>query len=525
LGIVFQKWQIFTARFTIRGLKKFNLTFSSVGLALLMGGIACGVFLLYLSKWGLGFEPDSVNYLDAAESLLVHGTLGHWLVYWPPLLPISLSIISKLVGIEVKDAAIVLQALLFSSNLALIYLMFQRAFKSHLVGVFCFTLFANIDSFLSIHFILYSEPLYLTFTLFGWLIYVSSFRNNNKYDCRLILVGISFSLATLTRYIGIMALPTLMLMELFKLRQYGVRLLLKRILTVSVSYCIPFFSWVLFKFVFIGESTHRSLNLHPLSAKQLRVFLETVAHHFGFSNVSIFSVMISLIGIHWVYKMCSAKRKGYYIRDCVSTRPWEGIAFFFSFAYLSLFCVVISVMDSSIRLDERTLIPIFPFILLFVLSTIQDGIKINQQTKVLISCLCLTFLFVHHIGYSYKFVKKFKENGLEYNNKDWNTSNTLIYLKSNKSKLHSSVFSNDPHALRFHLGRYYRYLPRKYNPQTKILNENFEVRMKKLKQDIANGKAMVVYFTERKRPNYASLLEMQKFGIHPKKVFNDGVIY
>ncbi len=169
------------------------------------------VILAGTSTYGAGISPDSVGYIATARSMAAgDGAVsydGAPMVLWPPLYPAFLAGIHYVSGVDPLSSAPIVNAVLFGVIIYLSYLLFLRHSESSrafpLVGAA-----SVLVSFPLVHVSLsaWSEPLFIVLVLV--YLVTSEFYLARGTARLLLVVSLSAALACLTRYIGVVLIPT-----------------------------------------------------------------------------------------------------------------------------------------------------------------------------------------------------------------------------------------------------------------------------------------------------------------------------
>lgn len=107
-------------------------------LAFILTGLVAGVVLFIMMPFGPGLSPDSIAYMQTAESL--RSGQGYWvyeapMTHFAPLYPTALAVMSGL-QLRMITAGRVLQAGIFAMNVALfMYLVWIATRRNWIAGV------------------------------------------------------------------------------------------------------------------------------------------------------------------------------------------------------------------------------------------------------------------------------------------------------------------------------------------------------------------------------------------------------
>ena len=198
-------------------------------------------------NWGVGVSHDSVFYLSSAENFLEGagisrvggGNVAKPLTHFPPLYPLSLSLVGFFLG-DVNQAANWIASLFFAINttlvMALIYLG-VNSLKTAFVGALIVIISPMI---LDVHFEAMSEPIYLTFCFLS-IGFLASYLRNEKRGFFLAAAAASAG-AYLTRYVGVTVVVTGMISLLLFYPASWKRKIQKAFLYGLIG-AVPIISW------------------------------------------------------------------------------------------------------------------------------------------------------------------------------------------------------------------------------------------------------------------------------------------
>jgi len=344
-----------------------------------------GFFLILVltSKYGIGFSSDSLFFVSASKSLLAgDGYLkytGAYYIKWPPLYPTivaisSLGLFSVVTVMRYLGAVLFGATIFFSGFLA--YKILHTKILSVLSSLFILLSFPLIRVF----FYAWTEPLFILLVLLFFIALIEFVRNNNVSF--LVLTGFFFSMATLTRYIGVIliipaVIAILVLADHFKFKKR----LLYSVLFTFFSF-LPLGIWVLRNYLLSDTLTgFRLPSTFPLSLNLYRFFDNTEGwlflstDFFGRSLRILFIravVFIFLPAVFLIFvKKCKRLGKNYF----------KSLTLIYSFVIFYSISLVASA--SLVAIDPvgyKFLSPIYPFFFLFITFVIDFGASILKGT-------------------------------------------------------------------------------------------------------------------------------------------------
>ena len=272
----------------------------STNLILWLSSISLFAFLLVLmstSQWGIGIFPDSLVYFKTADQLYQNTAVlfsdnirdpNLLATHYPPLYPVFLSLPRLLFGQELTPR--ILHALFFAINAFLVGLCVRISVRNALfLPIACSVLFVFSDISLNLHTIAHSEPLFMVFTLSGF-IFLALFSESDKWHC-LLLSAFSLSLAVLTRYLGVVAIGTAVLYILLFYRKPIRKKLILSVAYLTASF-IPIGLWLFRNYLVFGKFTSRELFSSFFLSRMI-----------FFRDVLVFPGFFSGRGVVWVFFM------------------------------------------------------------------------------------------------------------------------------------------------------------------------------------------------------------------------------
>lgn len=205
--------------------------------------------LAVTQRHGVGASLDSVVYAETATSFVTRRTLDVPLTWWdsdtsraplshfPPLLPLALAAIGEATGVSPYVAARWLNAACIFSTLLLATLPIATSPFALFVA---WALLVG-PSFMTNHWWLWSEPLFLSLSLASMRIFAAGPFSRARFP-RPVLLGVCCGLATLTRYAGVSLFLGFALLLLCSKASSGARL--RRLLGYGVAYAATVAPWV-----------------------------------------------------------------------------------------------------------------------------------------------------------------------------------------------------------------------------------------------------------------------------------------
>jgi hypothetical protein len=401
--------------------QKIMLRSSRTLLTVLIAVAFCGVgLLLFHTRHGPGITGDSVSYVMGAENVILgrgySRTAGGGeavpITGFPPGYTTALVLFSW-ISRDFFSVGRILNALLFGLNIFLsgfILWKFTRSTATALIG----SLFLLLsEDLIHAHAWVMSEGLFLTLSLLGIFSFVNYFGSSRK--AHFVTGALLFSAATLTRYVGIALICAAGLFVLIASNK-ALRKRIQDLLILGVISCIPVVMWLLRNASLEGTATNRELGFHPPSWELIRTFLGSVnAWVFPFRlglpdwiRAPISVIVLVIIPLFIFYRMIL--RKDYLSDEGEKT----GLEFLptYLLLYIPFYSVVLiantTFLDAgtSTAGAARYLTPIFPIVVLFVLSLSYRYIiwKAIPQLVRTTAILLATLILGMYAGRAYQFV-------------------------------------------------------------------------------------------------------------------------
>ncbi len=239
-NIVEQKMNVFMWR--IKELQKSDYGILFFLILILAFAVRLGIWAAYLNNPGHFFLPDTLSYLEPGRHLLLNGSFPSFLR--TPVYPLFLAAVSIIVSSDPAILALV-HIVISLITIVLIYDLSLRMFglKTALLAMLFMAL--DITSAISANQIL-SETLFTLFLMIC-IIWLSHFQRKGKVEhtnfTTIALIGIGFSVLTLTRPIAVFLFIIIAGWLYFTLKKYKKNLLKIIILFSIFSMLLPV-SWI-----------------------------------------------------------------------------------------------------------------------------------------------------------------------------------------------------------------------------------------------------------------------------------------
>ena len=481
---------------------------------------------------------DSVVFLDAAENVRsgqgvvlsgsypnLEPTLGDRpgfpLVHWPPLYPGGLAAASAAVGDPVEGAR-ALQALLLVGNLALFGVLVWRLTGSRLGAVAAMAVFVISPAGIERHLDVASEPLFMLL-LFSGLESLALYLTGRGVGWLVAAVGL-LGAALLTRYAG---LPVLVV-AFAVLVAFGTGSSARKLARgawVTAAVAAPLGLWLVRNAADAGTATGREVGWHVPGADDVRSAFGYVAGWFapmGFppalrAAVALAVVVLLAFALRPVLPRLVSRRE-----RVVRVTALVGLAA----AYLAFLLISRTIADSENPLDDRGFAPAY-FALAAVgaaavvhaLARLGDGVGLARRASVIAAAVVVAASYTATTAQD---VLDVEETG--YLGRRWRGSETLAQVRT--LPLSQTVFSDEPEAIFFLLDRRASSIPVRDDPIADRPHDAYVVQLRRLREQIARGTALVVLFDGERReylPDDEELLA--RTGLVRLRRTGDGVLY
>lgn len=449
--------------------------------------LAC-IQLLWVTALGPGVHEDSYSYMDTAWSFL-HGygflrdgkPMTHFTPGYPMLLAFSYIVDGNLV-----QAARWLHVLLYGINMVLIgvaaYTISERSVLALLIAPVVVMLSGEL---LVVYSTAASESPFIALALASFILL--SMHIKDPRQTLLLTAAVLLGLAMVTRYVGITLLPAVIASLWLTDRQprlYRIR----DCFLLSVVSSVPLAAWIVRNLILVGNPTDRTPAFHPISLHDLKVLVSNLCNFFfpgDFSPWFKVAVLVSIAAVAIVQLLRQ--------QTSVAAKTLLAVLAIFCAVYISFLFVSMSFIDASTEFEYRILAPVAVFILAAAVAVCFKIASTADRTWV--RWLSGAFVF-SVIGANapehWRMASDLHRNGYYYSSRKWRDSETLAFVRSVPQPV--TLYSNQPHAIGYLLGRRARMLPDKVSPLSLIPVKNHPQLLGSMCDDVARNGAMVVYF-------------------------------
>jgi len=336
-------------------LNKFELAFCLGYFVLALG------LCLYSTPGGSLFSSDSIGYVQQAEGIYKNNnflTINHAPLY-PTLIAFAMGL-----GLTSEQSAAIIPIIFYSLlgfPLFLLGRIISRPITGYLsciASLFCSKYLLYVSTYA------WTEMPYIFFTVVA-ILFVAIF-NRYGYVSSINIAAIFIFLATLTRYIGFVLIPVGIIIIAMNIKDF--KKALKTILSFSLISIVPVGIWTLVQMTNASNAyvMTTTVPIRPFSTTihQFRVNLEQLFYN-DYGSIALIVMLFVVIAIIAIYLN---KRLTAFAKDTI---PLAG--------YIAIYCIMMILMNTSYgnytltnALHLRYIIPIIPFVVLFVFSSFSD---------------------------------------------------------------------------------------------------------------------------------------------------------
>ena len=475
-------------------------------MALAVIAIAGILLLRYVTPFGLGLFNDSDAYIGGAQNILAgHGYTrmagdGAYkpVTNNPPMYPFIL-MPALLAGLQPLRAAWWVAAVFFAANIVLVGFMVRRITGSAVLGIVGAVLFPISQTFLYIHTLALSEPVFLFNYLLSLFFLANYFQNDRKGW--LVLAGVTASFTYLARYVGVSLYGTAILALLvfnsdWKKRLNGILLFLAGGLPAVAV-------WTVRNFLASGNAANRTILYHPIPTQKIldglhNFWLWLLPERFGFVDkllpfwdIVFFVLLLGLVaGIVWgiLFIHHNSIRAGNSSVRLILIVAMQAVLF------LATLVFTLTFLDASPIFEPRIIMPflicVFFLIFAFLAWLWQQKVWLAKAATVfLILALAASFIedtkgFVHDLHLA----------GQGYAASSWVNSDTMQAVRELP---HVLIYSNKIMAISLLTDRTAFILPSPTNPATVTYRTDYASEVNRVRQQVLAQKAVMVIFDYR----------------------------
>lgn len=438
--------------------------------------------VLMATPWGLGITPDSLHYLRAARSFAGGEGLAAFSPQWPPAYPMAIAMVSALPA-DLMLGARWLNALAAAGSILLLALIGRRCGWRPLATVPLVLLVGLQAGFLHVHYLMWSEPLFLFFCL-GNVFFLHAVLANPKRLASWFGMVLCMALAIQVRYAGFF----LLLLNAGSLLLLLPRGNLFKRLSMIVAACglglLPALAWMAHNRLQGEQAVNRVLAWHSPSGKHLGLLGHTVAVWFRVPETLGLVVFVALLALAF-WRAAKAATTASSGSAELHRRLMPSILGMYVIAYTTFLALSIAFVDHHTPLGERILFPLFPLAWLLLLDFfVRLGHRFVRWTSLALLSAVLAFgAFVGWID-----LQANREEGQGLTSRRVQTMPVLAWLRQIPADL--PIVSNGPDLCTIYLRRDSQMLPRRLDPKSTLPDPSWRGKLDSLTQ----GPTVVVHF-------------------------------
>ena len=437
-------------------------------------GAVVSSLVLTATASGLGMTPDSVQYLGAATGLLEGRGLSALSSHWPPGYPAALAA-AAITGRDVLAAAPWLHAGIVAASLVLLALSARQSGWGFAI-VAAFLVVGTHPGFLHMHFLLWSEPLFLLLLLANsWLL--ANVIHTRSHRAMWVGLILATSAATLVRYAGLFLIVANAIALLMFARRFEVMQRVKITCWVSGASLLPLLAWMALNHGRGVAPVNRSLSWHPPDLGHLHSLQATVSNWFGLPDaMGLFAFSVLLAIAAWTILRARFRAEEHQV---------AGVAAVLVISYVAFLLLSITFVDHHTPVDERLLSPIFPAIWLLLFHV---TLSLPTRFTRVLATVVLSFLLARGSWHGMVDWKRVRDEGLGLTSKQLREMPIMDWMRSLPTEI--PIATNGPELCTIHLQRDCRMLPTAYNPTSRRPNPQAAAELEAMSQ----GPTLVIHF-------------------------------
>ncbi|MBW6473971.1 MAG: glycosyltransferase family 39 protein [Anaerolineaceae bacterium] len=492
------------------------------------------LYVLYITPFGIGISPDSTVYISGAKNLLSGNgfyNLKDPITHFPPVYSLLLAFVS-LIEKDIVQSARIINAALYSLNLLLLLTIIYISTKAnYFYIVIAIFLYLFSGQLIELHSMAWSEPLFISFMLIGIILLVSLVKKNSLN----LLLGsaIFIGLGIITRYIGIAFIPASLIIVFFGFKNKSLRKRIGNSLLWLFVCLMPMLVFSLRNYLLSDTLTNRQFVFHPMDLKSFTYRLVINIFNF-FLPVSLQSggrpLIIGILALFYsliLFLLIKQNKIHFGKQNNINSMDIVVIisCVLFTVTYIGLLFVSISTFDAATPVDWRLLSPIFILgLILFILIARAVSIRLDNKIVFIAFLAILSLSLITKLPDAIAKTINIRNSGRGYTSNIWQNSDILKYIRTLPSEI--EIFTNGSDVINFYYEKQTSSLPKKFNSNTSLQNANFEIEIGEMCNEVKEGKAIIVYFSNINRKYLPTTSEVEKTcELLPVKKFTDGVIY
>jgi hypothetical protein len=466
------------------------------------------ICLVFVATWhGVGLSPDSLQYLAATESALAgqgFTTIG-WdgvrtpLTHYPPGYPMLLSAGAWL-GLSLESAARYSNIVLFATTLVLIALIVRRIAPNPPwaapIAVFAA---AFTHDLVVTHSMAWSEPLYLTLTLGGFLALAMAIDRRSVPF--LVVAAAAAAASSVVRYVGVANIAVVGLVTLLWWRS-GRWMRLGTPLLLSLVMVLPLLTTLL-----LGAETNggagegagafanRRFVWHPLDAMDVRIAASVVGKWMtplddaGFLSIAWLVALATLLGMLLVLRTRQAtpsdlSREGKTLTLILSL---------YALVYMAVVALSMTIIDAQTTFEPRMLVPVLVVAIVLSITWLARQSRRGIFVRLAGAGIIALVLSANALRWL-PWLRDAQRYGLALRRVD--SEGLAIVDSARHLPRTAQVYSNDPYYLRVHTHHVAAGLPRAMDPNSLLPNAHHSEQVQEICETAETRPTFVVLFDD-----------------------------
>jgi hypothetical protein len=377
--------------------------------------------------------------------------------------------------------------LFFSASIILVGVAVATGAGLPWAAVLTATLMVLSPDMLRIHSMALSEAPFLFFSMLT--LYLLASYLDRSSAARLVAAAVAASLASLTRYGGVVLIVTGVLALFLLVQAPLIRRALNVLLFGALS-CAVTVAWALRNLNVAGTIAERTLVLHPPTWNHLAGAVETISGWLlpgtplAVRAGALLTITTGAGIAAVVHRFPVASRdQGFPARESLPR-----IIALFVISYLSLLGFTIGFVSADTRLDFRILSPVYVTLVILVAGGCS---RLEGRARATAWVLLVPVLGAY-LNAAAGFVRQAHFEGQGYASRSWQESPTLAALQALPAS--RPIFSNRPDAIAVLTGRPAARIPANVNPSTLRENPNRSAELAEVRRNVRDRKGVVVVF-------------------------------
>ena len=446
--------------------------------------------LHWVTALGPGVHEDSYRYMETAWAFL-HGygflSDDKPMTHFGPAYPVVLAA-AYLVDGNLVHAARWLHIWLYSINIVLIgvasYVISERSVLALVVAPLAVMLSGEL---LVVYSTAATESPFIAFALATFVL-LSMHIKAPRWSL-LVSAAVCLGVAMALRYVGVTLLPTAVAcLWLMDRRPPAHRL--RECFFLSVVSSLPLAAWIVRNLIVAGMPTDRPLAFHPVGLDHLKVLVSNLCSFYLPIDVSPWLKLAVLISIAAVVSV-----QVYRQQSGIAAKTLQSLIVVFCAIYVSFLFVSMSFFDAFTEFEYRILAPVGVFSIVLTISVCLKIATTADQTWVRwLSGAFVLSVLVANAPEQWRVVTDLHRNGYYYSARQWRESETLAFVRSIPQSV--TVYSNDPWAIGYLVGRRARMIPRKISPMALTPAQDFAQSIRAMCDDVAGNGAIVAFLKQ-----------------------------